>query len=294
MASARRRLRECRGFTLVEVLLTLAIVGMLMTSLLGVFTATIRTKQRVESGRTLYDVGPIILDMLERDVASTYFYDLNGDSAVVGRNRTVSGMDADRIDLVTSSDSTRFLEVGHDLRPTDFTKIGYAARANPKEPGFLMLYRREDTFAEGGDSTTTQRARYALVYDRVKTFNLSYYSGSPDDPVEGVPDWDAVSDGVLPAAIRVELEVGFTSQAGLVLGPTAPETLKYSRLLMLPPGATEDLSDVEPLASDLDSIDAGSGQTEGEGGRGNRNRQNRGQGRNNANDSGVEDLFGGR
>ncbi|MBI1849333.1 MAG: prepilin-type N-terminal cleavage/methylation domain-containing protein [Planctomycetes bacterium] len=308
MGSSERQRRA--GLTLVEVLLTLAIVGMLMASLMGVFMGNVQTKERIEIARATFEIGPTILDLVEHDVQAIYFSDLDGESALSGKNHTVSGLDADKLELITSNDSLQYFEVGRTQRNSDFTRVSYALRANPEASGFLMLYRRETALPDPGKDTTGTGG-YALVYDHVRAFNVTYYSSDPEDPVDGFADWDAASDGKLPSAVRLDMEITVAPTGGIGGETATPQDLKYSRLFLLPPGSDQDLSALEPLAKNLDSVETPGEQQNPQGGpggpgqRGNRGGAGGGRGgrnggpraqphQNNPGDSGLEDLFGGK
>jgi prepilin-type N-terminal cleavage/methylation domain-containing protein len=285
------------GFTLVEVLVTIAVVGILMASMMGIFMGTLHTKRRVESARSVYEIGPVILNLVGRDVNAVYFYDLDGEPALAGRNHSVAGREADRLELVTTNDPAQFVEIGRARRRADFGRVTYALRSNPELSGYLMLYRREVPLPDPGDPSASG---FTLVYDRVRSFNVVYFSGDPEDPDEGFADWNSSAEGRLPAALRLELEIDVTPQGGLALETGAPQTLRYSRLMMLPPGATRSVSDLEPLAKNLDEIEAEGGEENdaGQQGPGGGRRRDRGRGQNqrrgnNPNDSGLEELFGG-
>jgi prepilin-type N-terminal cleavage/methylation domain-containing protein len=304
MASDRRRQR---GFTLIEVLLTLAIVGMLMASLMGVFMANVQTKERIEIQRATFEVGPVILDVVEHDVDAIAFFDLDGESPLTGVNHQVSGLDGDKLDLVTTNDSLQYFQVGKVDRSSDFTEVTYALRANPEIPGYLMLYRREIAMPDPGKDEGG-RGGYALVYDRVKVFNLTYYTADPDDPDEGFTDWDSASEGRLPAAVRLDLQIGIAPAGGIGAEQGLPQELSYSRLMLLSPGAEQQPNDSGPLAKNMDAVEGagdqqqgvpgapgGGGQRGNRGGGGGRGGRGRGQPhQNDPGDSGLDDLFGGK
>jgi len=72
---AERRATELQGFTLVEVLIAVMIMGMMMMSITKMLTAVRTTRDTVHNIQESMLAGPAILDLMERDLAGILVMD---------------------------------------------------------------------------------------------------------------------------------------------------------------------------------------------------------------------------
>jgi len=195
------------GFTLVEVLLALVIVGFLMVAITQILTAARQSRDLIHNIQERYLAGPAILDQLEADLRSLTTFGRDERYALRVRNRVVSGFDADTIDFVTTTNSLMpFAEAENvDFRRADQNEVGYRFRERPDSDDFLEIYRREGF---GVDEEPFDGGRYALLHDRVKGFNVYVYGedGVDEEPEEswGSDDYEFVG---LPARLDIELRI---------------------------------------------------------------------------------------
>lgn len=188
-----------RGFTLIELLVTLAILGIVLSSLYAVLTSTLKIRSRIEDREDAFVVGPAILDLIEDDIRGIYFTNIEGQAFFLGENQSVGGRDADRFDMVTTTDSRVLVGSDDSNRVrSDVTEVGYALRENREFDGYLELYRREDFFV---DELPLEGGRYRRVYDRIRDFNVVYLAEGAtgeDDPAAGQPPRGAEEGGPNP------------------------------------------------------------------------------------------------
>jgi hypothetical protein len=176
---------------------------------------------------------------------------------------------------------------------SDLSEVSYVLRQNPSEPAFLELFRREQFFIDG---VVERGGRYRKVHDRVIRFNVEYYGGGTDmeEDVEGESSWSAGSEGRLPKALRLQLELATSDD------PEGEYRL-FEQIINLPLGSNMKTTELSPLLASMrqslseegdqaggDAAGGGAGRRQrGRGGRNNRN--NRGQG-----GDAAEELFGPR
>lgn len=124
-------------------------------------------------------------------------------------DRTVNGLDADRLDFVTTTDSLLVL-VDDDDEPlrADINEVGYVLRPNPENEEFLEIYRREDF---GVDDMPMEGGEYTFLSDQVKGFNIEVF---PVDGPDGEPEDEWNAESVAPApGVEVIAGVSSTSNA---------------------------------------------------------------------------------
>ncbi len=189
------------GFTLIEVLLAVAITAIVMLLVGTTFTATLEARATVEELSESTEAGPRIMAMIERDLRGLWTYDVKKNSVLIGRNRDVASFEADRIDMLTTTDSMGYVLDGQNKpHHTHLCEVGYWLKPNPRYRDLMELWRREDPLI---DQDILTDGRFQLVHDRIKSFKLTYYR-SLGHEAEELNEWDSTLDGTLPRRIKLE------------------------------------------------------------------------------------------
>jgi prepilin-type N-terminal cleavage/methylation domain-containing protein len=237
-----------RGFTLVEVLVTLLIVSGIMLALTQLLEAARVSRDTIHNIQETQLTGPAIMDLIERDLRAIAVYDRPADTLLRVRQRVVLGHDADALDFATTNDSVVPVELGRRLVRFDYNEVGYVARVHPRDDSFLELYRREDY---GIDEEPFDGGVYTFLSDRVKHFEIAVFEedGQEAEPLE---EWgeDEEHQGLpLRLEIRLTLELApRVTHEQLTLVPLDKRTVTYTRIVRLP----EDLRaalDFQPVPS---------------------------------------------
>jgi len=227
-----------RGFTVIEIMITMALLMLLMTSVYQILSDTNRGREAIRDGLEGPKIEIAILDEIVRDLRFVYFRpgQFTSDGGFWGRNRTPNGKDGDRIDFLTCRRSRRAeLEDTNQAQVNaPLVEVGYACRPNEKYPDLLELWRREDYFA---DDDPTDGGKYDLVYDRIRKFDLEFYAPPNNDERtsdEGLKEWDTKVTKKLPYAIVVKLEYDIRLPTGDRKGLGAPQG-SVRRIILLTP-----------------------------------------------------------
>jgi prepilin-type N-terminal cleavage/methylation domain-containing protein len=200
----RPRQRIEAGFTLIEVLLAVAITAIVMTAVGITFVGTLQAREDVTSLTESTEAGPKILALLERDLQGIWTYNIQGNRVLRGRNMDVAGTPADRIDFLTSTDSINLVTDSEgQLRRASYCEVGYWLKRSSDLPDLLELWRREDPLV---DNDLLTGGQFQLVHDRVKEFNLTYYK-TVGTEAEEFHEWDSFQDDALPRVIKVEFTI---------------------------------------------------------------------------------------
>ncbi len=193
--TSRRPRLSGRGFTLIEVLMTVAITALVFAMIGGILLSVIKASENIETKTRTEKAGYGVLATLRRDLTGVYAYALGG-PAFRGEDKTELGRDADALHFVTTAD---VLPTQDGRRPR-LIEVGYrVGGGDESQDGLLGLFRRagalEGDPLESGDE-------YAELYGRVHAFDLKYL-----DPDTG--DWaDSWDDAErLPLAVKVHLEL---------------------------------------------------------------------------------------
>ena len=198
------------GFTLVEVLIAALIMGMMFMSISKLMQSARQTRDTIHNLQETQLAGPAILEMLSSDIAGLFTFNRERQFWVGITDRTVNGLDADRIDFVTTSDSLLAIpDLGDEDQPlrADYNEVGYVLRPNPDNDEFLELYRREDY---GIDEEPMRGGEYTFLTNQVKGFNIEVFEedGPDSDPVD---DWGPSAGDPerigLPAYAKITLTI---------------------------------------------------------------------------------------
>ena len=195
-----------RGFTLLELVLTLVITGTLLASLTMILISTAEVKVKLESETRARKMGPAILEIIARDLRNAWATSkinakagsTSGTSGTSGTggtggttDTTTSGSETgagdvglegsffvgehkgdedaamDELWFVTSVDSyMRY----HGIR-SDLTEVGYYVKAD-SDTGLYRLYRREDFSV---DKMPNEGGLGVKLTDRLVSFRVKYY-----------------------------------------------------------------------------------------------------------------------
>ncbi|MBI5850450.1 MAG: prepilin-type N-terminal cleavage/methylation domain-containing protein [Planctomycetes bacterium] len=192
------------GFTLIEVMIAVLISSMVMVAVSASFLGTMNAHYEIDTANSAQSDGQRVLDTIERDLRALWTYNLKRNHVLLGRNRDISGFDADWLDFVCATDSIGgVVDVENRVSHSGICEVGYWLRDNPALPGLLELCRREDPLV---DDDITTGGTFQRVCDRVKSFNLTYYEtlGYEAQPID---EWDSSREAKLPRRIKIELKV---------------------------------------------------------------------------------------
>src|SRR5262249_28743844 len=137
------RPRRIAAFTLIEVLIALAIMSLVMIALYTTLNVTLKARDQIEIQGRVARLGPQILDLIESDLRRAWLTDIDGDKVFLGESRTIDGEPADSLSFLTNVDSSVTHRVGDREVSSDVCETGYRLRRNPDLPDVLELWRRQ-------------------------------------------------------------------------------------------------------------------------------------------------------
>lgn len=256
--------RRTRGFTLVEVLIALAIMSLVMVALYSSLDATLRARDQIEVESRVARLGPEILDIVEADLRRAWIIGILDDRVFRGESRMIDGEPADSLSLLTHVDSTITRRVGEREVASDVCETGYRLRRNPLLPDVRELWRRQSFHVDEQPLENDEHGVYELLHDRVVRFQVRYRE-EVDRYAEELHDWDASARHRLPALVEIELALEAVPRTVADMAALSPasRTLVYRRSIAL--GGH---SDMVMRAHPIPPTFAGAGGTSGTTGQG--------------------------
>ncbi len=185
MSSIRLAPRCSRGFTLIEVLLAVAILGIVGAFIFVSLSATTSAMETVRTGSRQDQLIRSALSLLTQDLTLSRNVTT---SPWFGQNRILEGQPADALAFVTSNRPTG----SPGLRQSDQSRVVYTRIGSR-----LIRYVRPNVLA-----LTEEGVERIELLDNLMGFNVRYFDGQAKIWVER---WDGRTTKGLPQAFMIEL-----------------------------------------------------------------------------------------
>jgi prepilin-type N-terminal cleavage/methylation domain-containing protein len=201
---SRRPRPDAAGFTLIEVMLALAILGFITTILWGTFNGTNVVKRRTEAVQDRSHSARVALMRMSREIEMAFLSD--SENPGVQERRTMFIGTSDR-----EVDELRFSWFGRqrlrgDVPEADTSVVMYYAEPDPDDRSVINLMRRETRRLEAADPRNLPGEAYVLC-PGVAQLKFAYFDYKQKEWRE---EWDTMGvDGVqyLPTHVRITLTV---------------------------------------------------------------------------------------
>lgn len=216
-------MKRAPGFTLIEVLISVAIMGIIMTLIWSTTTQSLRTKDRVEKRDLQFHIGRVALRKLGDDLTVAFLSKAARASPVSPEATTPATeapapaptIAAPASGLKTffvgedqgGQDSIKFTSLSHlrlfkNAKESDQCKVMYEVVTSKDDPQVYNLIRREDPWL---DETADVKGKEMVLISGIKEFDIEYYDSRRN---EWLKEWDTQKvdwQSRLPQAVRVRL-----------------------------------------------------------------------------------------
>ncbi|HUR28597.1 MAG TPA: prepilin-type N-terminal cleavage/methylation domain-containing protein [Planctomycetota bacterium] len=226
-----------RGFTLVEVMVVVLIISGIMLAITSVLDSARVSRDTIHNLEETQLAGPAIMDLLERDIRAMITYDMPIESLLRVKSRVVSGLDADSIDFVSTTDSLAAWDIDRRATTNDYGEVGYRLRPNPEDKDLLEIYRRESF---GVDDKPFEGGQFIFLHDRVRHFDIQIYTEDGPD-ADSIEEWNVNPSDTdkmgLPARLSIELTLELApriQREQIVFKSADKRTITYRRVIRIP------------------------------------------------------------
>ncbi len=164
----------CRGFTLVEVLLALAITAVILTVVYMSFSSAGVSVDHAEAVRDETDLARTLIERIQTDLTNAYcrsggkdqfFYGKKEEHEVDGNNVRL-----DRLSLSTLTNWRR-----PNSKESKLWDVGYFFKERPEGGGYVMM--RSEKHITNDETTQEEPTEYEIT-DQVASLQLRYWDGS--------------------------------------------------------------------------------------------------------------------
>lgn len=219
MRSVRSRARDA-GFTLIEVMLALAILTFVTAIMWGTFSQTAADKRALESAQERTHTVRVALMRMTRELEMAYLSGSENTAIAERRTFFVGSAHGDVDEVQFSNFAHQRLRAG--LAEGDTALISYFGERDPDDRRVLNLMRRETRRLQADNPTALLGESYILCPD-VSRVRFEYYDQTLKQWVNDWSTLNASGQQYLPAHVRITLtvidergqEVSYSSDARL-------------------------------------------------------------------------------
>ncbi len=163
------------GFTLLEVLLALAILASVLATVYMVFSTTGRNVEQAEARRDSTDLARTLLTRISNDIANAYINPamLNQTIFYGKKEESMTGSDKQRHDSLSLTTLTNWRRA--DSKETDLWEVGYFFKEKPDGKGFVLMRREKRELSK--DVPAGEGGIEYQITDRVTSFQARYNRG---------------------------------------------------------------------------------------------------------------------
>ncbi len=195
------RTRNRQGFTLIEVLLAMAILAAVVTVVYASFSTAGQNVERAEKVRDETDLARTLMARMSDDITNAFILGGNVSTGFVGKKEEteIEGTDH-RFDGLSLTTLTNWRRPGS--KETELWEVGYSFKETPDGKGRVLVRRekreltRDEPFLEGGEE-------YELT-DRVADLQLRYTGDGGATPT-WKDEWDSRQSSALPKRVEISL-----------------------------------------------------------------------------------------
>jgi len=185
------------GFTLLEVLIAVAIMAMIVSVIYASFGTASRNVEQAEARRDATDLARTLMAKLASDITNAYFSPSMTETFFYGK-KSGSGPDAARFDTLAFTTLTNWRRP--NTKETELWEVGYWFEETAEKNGKALL--RKEKRELNKDTPPLEGGTDFMLTDRIKSLQLRYFNG-----LVWTDDWDnrSLRSAALPKAVEITL-----------------------------------------------------------------------------------------
>ena len=179
-----------RGFTLIEILIAVVLLGILSAALYGSYFTVLSARERASEGMEARRELGSTLDLIRREFAAAAFDPNDKHLRFIVEDRDNFGKPASTLEMTTLIPSS-----GEGRKESGISAVRY--RLEEKDKRFILTRREQDIFFESPD------AKGYPQMERISDFLVE----CSNDGSKWDRSWDTALRGALPKMLRVTVHV---------------------------------------------------------------------------------------
>ncbi len=192
------RAQKFGGFTLIEVLLALAIFSGVVTVLYGVFSSTGATVEQAETIRDETDAARTLISRIQNDLANAYQNAAMPETFLYGRKAEEAGPEGNRrLDSLFLTTLTNWRKP--DSKEMELWEVAYYFQEKPDGTGRVLIRKEKRELSP--DTPPLEGGVEYEITDRIEDLRYRY----TDNGVAWSDEWDTRQKHALPRAVEIQL-----------------------------------------------------------------------------------------
>lgn len=193
---AASRISAPSGFTLLELLVSLAILAVVVTMVYASLRSSLDVMDRVDRDADLYRQARVVFSRLSEELSMAYPETRPGEpqSVFIGRDQAEMGRARDALQFASLS-HIRFLP---DQPESELTLLEYRVEKDPERDEWVLL-REERPYLYGGPDADTGAW---VIGEGIEAFNLRYYDGKV-----WADQWNTAEREKFPRVVEIEIRL---------------------------------------------------------------------------------------
>ena len=201
-----------RGFTIIEIILAIAILAIVGTLIYGGFAQTTLNKSRIENDIDHYRTAHMALERMAREVSMAFISThVNPSLDLRTVNTVFIGTDngtEDRLDFTSFSHQRLY----RDSKESDQNEISYFVTEDPDDPNSRVLARRMQNRI---DAEPNRGGKSQILLRNVEEFNIEYFDPQLSEWVQSWASDDRFKQpNRLPTQVRFRVTVKDPTRPG--------------------------------------------------------------------------------
>lgn len=201
-----RRLINKSGFTLIEVLIALAMVAIISTLIYGSFARTFEVREVVTQSQQRYHGIRVALERMSREISMAFIYDCRQQDTSTGERRQQTLFKSEREGKFDKLTFTSFshLRLYKDAHESDQNVLSYFGEDDPKHSSQSNLMRREKPRIDGQPE---EGGETQILCPDIKELRFTFWDVDKNDWVN---DWNCSQverQNKLPRLVRITLTI---------------------------------------------------------------------------------------
>jgi prepilin-type N-terminal cleavage/methylation domain-containing protein len=201
--SGRRKPSRVRAFTLIELVISAALMAMILSAAYACFSAALAGRRTIEARADMLQSGRVALARIAADLRSAC--PLSSRFEFLGMDRQIGDVEADNLDF-----ATRNLSLPHSGPPADWCEVSYFLGRDPVAEDWVLYRRRDWTPDEqpvaGGSREEIARGLKGVRFEYYDGWDWYDEWGDPEGRRAQQDSWllPANLEG-MPDAVRITL-----------------------------------------------------------------------------------------
>jgi len=194
--------RESKGFTLIEILIAVFILGIVLSTVFASYTGTFRIIRETETDAEIYGMARTVLERMARDLEAVASW--KGAFTFQAKPYSLGKREFTRLTFRSAA----HVAFGEREAPAGIAVIGYGVEEGAEKEGYALF--RSDSLRRDPAKEETAAGGF-LLCDRIETLTYRFY----DDTGKEYETWDAAGGSEAQkkrAPAMVEIRLGLVNE----------------------------------------------------------------------------------